>query len=100
MFAPPPSVLHAAAGPTFQLAALPIGGEDSLLNGVALAAMASLVVASVRPDMVTPLLAGTQLSEREQPDQCYPIDMEDCETCEYSEEMSDYYGEPIWFCAQ
>jgi len=30
---------------------------------------------------------------------CFPIDFDDCETCEYSEEWSDYYGEPIWLCS-
>ena len=29
---------------------------------------------------------------------CYPIDWSDCETCEYDEEQSEYYGKPIWHC--
>ena len=30
---------------------------------------------------------------------CYPVDMEDCETCEYNDEWSEYYNEPVWLCA-
>jgi len=32
---------------------------------------------------------------------CYPLDLPDdeCESCEYHEEFSDYYGEEIWLCS-
>ena len=29
---------------------------------------------------------------------CYPIEMQ-CDGCEYSEEMSEYYGQEVWMCA-
>ena len=31
---------------------------------------------------------------------CYPLGMEvQCDTCEYNEEWSEYYGEDVWMCA-
>jgi len=31
---------------------------------------------------------------------CYPINWEECEECELSEEWTEYYGEEIWLCAR
>ena len=38
---------------------------------------------------------------REDVQQCYPLDIDDeeCETCEFDEDLSDYYGEDIWMCS-
>jgi len=81
-------------------------GHDGLGQGLIFATMlgmsayeASHVPLSTEPAPEPDPMPLEQDQDTEQDHACYPIDLEDCETCEYNEEHSDYYGEPIWLCS-
>jgi len=31
---------------------------------------------------------------------CYPVGLPGCDACEFNEEWTEYYGEPIWLCTR
>ena len=103
-FSPPhPDLLRASS----QLVATGSqGGGEALVNGLALATFAGLgTLQTAVPQMAA--FPSTQVAQppsirtdqdEEGYDTCYPVGYEECEACEYNEEFSAYYGQPVWLC--
>merc|ERR1719506_941933 len=100
----PPPLLPA----TSTLAAMPgvaSVGDDALVNTLALGAFVSIcAIQSSAGALTTTASSAVSLPPFPMPlaedyddeNVCFPIGMEDCEQCEYNEEFSEFYGQPVW----
>merc|ERR1719174_1248512 len=98
----PPPLMHAST----TIALAPVG-DGAVVNGMALGAFVAICAlqgggASALATMPSAIslppypMGQTETHEPE----CVPLGFENCDHCEYSEELSEQYGKPMWLCVE